>query len=48
MIEYLKGELTEITPTYAVLECGGVGYFLNISLNCYTKIQNTKQIKLYV
>ena len=32
MIEYLKGELTEITPTYAVLECGGVGYFLNISL----------------
>ena len=48
MIEYLKGELTEITPTYAVVECGGVGYFLNISLNCYTKIQNTKQIKLYV
>ena len=40
MIEYVKGELTEITPASAVVECGGVGYMLNISLNTYTRLQN--------
>ena len=32
MIEYIKGELSELTPTYAVIDCGGVGYLLNISV----------------
>lgn len=48
MIEYIKGELVEITPTLAVIDCGGVGYGLNISLNTYTAIQQKKQVKLYV
>ena len=48
MIEYIKGELTELTPALAVVEAGGVGYALNISLTTYTKIQGKKQIKLYV
>ncbi len=48
MIEYIKGELTEITPTVAVVEAAGVGYALNISLNTYTAIQTSKQVKLYV
>ena len=39
MIEYIKGELTDLTPTMAVLETAGVGYGLNISLNTYTAIQ---------
>lgn len=48
MIEYIKGELTELTPAMAVLETAGVGYGLNISLNTYTAIQGKSMVKLYV
>ena len=48
MIEYIKGELTDITPATAVIEAHGVGYMLNISLNTYTAIQGKKEVKLYV
>lgn len=48
MIEYIQGELTELTPTLAVVEAGGVGYALNISLNTYTGVQGKKQARLYV
>lgn len=47
MIEYIKGELTEVTPAYAVVEAHGVGYGMNISLNTYSGIQNKKEVKLY-
>ena len=46
MIEYIKGELTEVTPTQAVVEAAGVGYGINISLNTYTAIQAKKEVKL--
>lgn len=48
MIEYIKGELADITPTQAVVEAHGVGYAMNISLNTYTAIQGKKDVKLYV
>ncbi len=48
MIEYIKGELTEVTPTLAVVEAAGVGYGINISLNTYTAIQTKKEVKLYI
>ena len=48
MIEYIRGELTELTPAMAVVEAAGVGYALNISLNTYTGIQGKKEVKLYV
>jgi len=48
MIEYIKGELTDLTPTMAVVEAFGVGYGLNISLNTYTAIQGKREVKLYV
>lgn len=48
MIEYIKGELTDLTPALAVVEAAGVGYALNISLNTYTAIQGKKEVKLYV
>lgn len=48
MIEYIKGELTELTPALATVEAAGVGYGLNISLNTYTSIQGKKEVKLYV
>ena len=48
MIEYIKGELAELTPAQAVVEAAGVGYALNISLNTYTAIQGKKDVKLFV
>ena len=48
MIEYIKGELAELTPALAVVEAAGVGYALNISLNTYSAIQGKKDVKLYV
>ena len=48
MIEYVKGELAELTPAIAVVDCGGVGYGVNISLNTYSALQNQKQCKLYI
>lgn len=48
MIEYIKGELTELTPAMAIVETCGVGYGLNISLNTYSAVQGRKEVKLYV
>lgn len=48
MIEYIKGELTDLTPALAVVEAAGVGYALNISLNTFTAIQGKKDVRLYV
>ncbi len=48
MIEYVRGELVDLTPAMAVVEAAGVGYGLNISLNTYTAIQGKKEVKLYV
>ena len=48
MIEYIHGDLTELTPALAVVETAGVGYGLNISLNTYTAIQGKQEVKLYV
>ena len=48
MIEYLKGELAELTPATAVIDCNGVGYVASISLNTYSAIQGKKDCKLYI
>ncbi len=48
MIEYIKGEVAELTPTYAVIDCGGVGYMLNISLPAFTRLEGSKNAKLLV
>lgn len=49
MIEYIKGEITELTPTQAVVEAGGVGYGLSISLNTYSSLQGQKgSVRVYV
>lgn len=48
MIEYIKGDITDITPTLAVLECNGIGYGINISLNTYSAIQNKSNTKLFI
>lgn len=48
MIEFIKGEIAELTPTYAVIDCGGVGYLANISLNTYSALENKKAAKLFI
>lgn len=47
MITHLRGKLTEKNPTTIVIECGGVGYLLNISLNTYAKLPNEESIFIY-
>lgn len=48
MYEYIKGEIAELTPACAVIEAGGVGYYLNISLNTYTELQSLREALVYV
>ncbi len=42
MIDYIKGELAELTPTYAVIEAGGVGYEVNIALTTFTTLSGSQ------
>ena len=48
MIEYIKGEIAEITPALAVIDCNGIGYAINISLNTFSAIQGKPNTKLYI
>lgn len=48
MLEYINGEITSLTPTYAVLDVHGVGFGVNISLSTYTAIQGKTDAKLYL
>jgi Holliday junction DNA helicase RuvA len=47
MITQLRGKLVEKNPTYVVLEVGGVGYWLNISLNTFSLLPNEESVLLY-
>lgn len=47
MIAQLRGRLIEIHPAHAIIDCGGVGYQVNISLNTYSKIQKEENILIY-
>jgi Holliday junction DNA helicase RuvA len=46
VIDHIDGKLVQKTPTYVVIDCGGVGYSINISLHTYEKIGNTERLKL--
>ena len=48
MIEYITGEVTDLTPATAVVECMGIGYLLNISLNTYSCLSKGQATRLYV
>lgn len=48
MYEYITGKLAEVAPAYAVVEAGGIGYFVNISLQTYSEIEKQEQVLLYL
>ncbi len=47
MIAHIQGKLTEKTPTEVIIDCGGVGYQVNISLHTYSLLPNSDFIKLF-
>lgn len=48
MYEYISGQVAELTPAYAVIDAGGVGYYLQISLQTYSEIEKSTEAKLFV
>ena len=46
MIEYIEGKISSKTPTYVVIDTGGIAYRINISLNTYDKITDSGSCKL--
>lgn len=48
MFEYIKGTLVEITPAYIVIECQNIGYYVNISVNSYSELQDKSDCKIYI
>ena len=48
MIEYIKGEIAELSPTQLIMECNGIGYELNISITTYSAFNGRREGKIYV
>ena len=48
MIDYIKGDIAELTPASVILECYGIGYFVSISLNTYSELTGKEKAKLYI
>ncbi len=48
MIDYIKGEIAELSPASITIECGGIGYQANISLNTYSVLNGTSSAKIYI
>ena len=48
MYEYINGRLAEVAPAYAVVDAGGIGYFINISLHTYSAIEKEESVKLFL
>ena len=48
MIDYIKGEIAGLTPTEAIIECGGIGYSCLISLQTFEKLQGQSQAKVFI
>ncbi|MBQ8070870.1 MAG: Holliday junction branch migration protein RuvA [Bacteroidales bacterium] len=48
MYDYIKGKIEEINPAELILECGGIGYSINISLQTYETLQGKESAKIYV
>ncbi len=47
MYAYIEGRLTSKNPAYAIIDCNGIAYMINISLNTYSKLKDKDQFRLY-
>jgi Holliday junction DNA helicase RuvA len=48
MIDYIRGKIDNLTPTFVIVENGGIGYFLNISLTTFSKLEGKAEFKILV
>lgn len=48
MIDYIKGSITQLTPTFLTIETGGIGYFVNVSLSSFSKLEGKHEYKLLI
>jgi Holliday junction DNA helicase RuvA len=48
MIDYITGRVTELNPAFAVVECNGIGYSINISLNTYAALDRAESCKILI
>src|SRR4030065_2812998 len=48
MIDYIKGPITQITPAFLTIEAGNTGYFINISLTTFTRLEGKSEFKLLI
>jgi Holliday junction DNA helicase RuvA len=48
MYEFISGRVADLTPAYAVIDAGGVGYYINISLQTFSQIEKLPEARLYV
>ena len=48
MIDYIKGTIAQSNPTFITLETGGIGYFINISVNTFSKLESKTEIKILI
>jgi len=48
MFEFITGKIVELNPTFVVIENQGIGYYINISLNCYKSLQLNSQTIIYI
>jgi holliday junction DNA helicase RuvA len=48
MIDYIKGSITQITPTFITLETGGIGYFINISITTFSKLEGKSEYQVLI
>ena len=48
MITHIQGKLVEKTPTHVIIDCNGVGYFVNISLHTFSQIPDVEAVKVFI
>ena len=48
MIDYIKGNIAQINPTFLTIESGGIGYFINISVNTFSKLEGKHEVKILI
>jgi Holliday junction DNA helicase RuvA len=48
MIDYIKGAIAQINPTFLTVETGGIGYFINISVNTFSKLEGKTDVRILI